>query len=172
MNRRSGCDPTNDAVKLLKLAAKLGAHVVGVAFHVGTASTEPSLYATSIAHARRLFDEGKALGHDMHILDIGGGYPGFPSDGPLFSEVCGSFREVHTCNNFKYIASERIKFRKHLPKAGGLCWKSKGHFVEKIQNGEKLLKQKRRIFSKTFYISKRIAFFAFCFVRTDRAAFE
>jgi diaminopimelate decarboxylase len=39
----------------------------------------------AIQHARRLFDIGLQEGHNMRLLDIGGGFPG--NDKQLFDKV-------------------------------------------------------------------------------------
>jgi ornithine decarboxylase len=61
---------------LLERAMEAGLAVVGVHFHVGSGCSDPSSYRKALMDARRAFDLGTELGHDMHILDLGGGYPG------------------------------------------------------------------------------------------------
>jgi len=76
LGTKFGCEPVDEATHLLGLATNLGLRVVGIAFHIGCDATDASKYAEGIAHADRLFTAGTQLGHDMHILDIGGGFPG------------------------------------------------------------------------------------------------
>ena len=45
-------------------------------FHVGYLCQEAEAYADAIRKAREVFDIGRELGINMHILDIGGGFPG------------------------------------------------------------------------------------------------
>ena len=62
----------------MQAALELGIAVEGVSFHVGSGATNPTAFSQAIALARETFDMGLALGHDMHVLDIGGGFPGGP----------------------------------------------------------------------------------------------
>lgn len=57
-------------------------------FHVGSGARDSAAFAIGIAHARRLFDVGKELGHDMRCLDLGGGYPGYENLDITFQQVC------------------------------------------------------------------------------------
>jgi len=50
--------------------------VVGVSFHVGSSCKNLAAFDAAIATARRIFDAGAALGHDMRLLDVGGGFTG------------------------------------------------------------------------------------------------
>lgn len=62
--------------ELLELARELGLNIVGVAFHVGSGSSDPNAYIKAIQDARLVFDQAAALGYDMHTLDVGGGFVG------------------------------------------------------------------------------------------------
>lgn len=64
-------DQTNS---LLSLARELGLNVVGVAFHVGSGSSDPTAFMESVANARTVFDQAQALGFEPNVLDIGGGF--------------------------------------------------------------------------------------------------
>lgn len=80
---------------LLDRAMELGVRVVGVSFHVGSGNNDPNAYIGSIMNARRVFDQGNAIGFDMKLLDIGGGFPG---TAPPLDEngkpECLSFEEI------------------------------------------------------------------------------
>nr|QXT59673.1 ornithine decarboxylase 1 [Nephotettix cincticeps] len=76
LGMKFGCEPVNEAPRLLKLAAALGVCVVGISFHVGSGCQEPPVFRRAICAARDLFDLGSQLGFSMGVLDIGGGYPG------------------------------------------------------------------------------------------------
>jgi ornithine decarboxylase len=66
---------------LLEYAVEVGLEVVGVHFHVGSGCSDPQTYQRALLDARRAFDIGIELGHDMHVLDLGGGWPGLnPND--------------------------------------------------------------------------------------------
>jgi ornithine decarboxylase len=70
-----GANP-EDARKLLAAAAALNLAVVGVSFHVGSGCKNLGAYSAAIATARNVFDIGAELGHEMRLLDIGGGFTG------------------------------------------------------------------------------------------------
>lgn len=71
-----GCDPTQEAPNLLRLARILNLDVVGISFHVGSGCQDPPVYQRAIHHSRLLFDLASDLGFNPYLLDIGGGYPG------------------------------------------------------------------------------------------------
>ncbi|MGH0167473.1 UNVERIFIED_CONTAM: hypothetical protein FKN15_052914, partial [Acipenser sinensis] len=69
---------------LLKVARELGVEVIGV--------------SESIANARGVFDLGADLGHEMTLLDIGGGFPGSDDFIVTFEEIAKVIKqslEVH-----------------------------------------------------------------------------
>lgn len=57
-------------------------------FHVGSGCRDATAYGVAIEHCRRLFDTGARFGHDMHLVDIGGGFPGHPTEYVSFEKVC------------------------------------------------------------------------------------
>lgn len=56
-------------------------------FHVGSGCPDPQAYAQFIADARLVFEMGAELGHRMHILDLGGSFPGVEGAKVRFEEV-------------------------------------------------------------------------------------
>ncbi|XP_039089867.1 antizyme inhibitor 2-like isoform X1 [Hyaena hyaena] len=72
---------------LLKSARDLGLAVVGTSFHVGSNCQTPHSFMEAIADCRHVFEMGRALGHDMSLLDIGGGFPGEEGCEPKFEEM-------------------------------------------------------------------------------------
>jgi diaminopimelate decarboxylase len=61
---------------LLAEAQKYGLQVIGVSFHVGSGCRDASRYEAALMDAREVFDLGLEYGMKMHLLDIGGGFPG------------------------------------------------------------------------------------------------
>ncbi len=61
---------------LIEKAAELNMQLVGVSFHVGSGCGEPDAYYNAIKNAREVFDEAEECGFKLHLLDIGGGFPG------------------------------------------------------------------------------------------------
>lgn len=74
LNKKFGAAREN-ALDLMLKAKEAGLDMAGIAFHVGsqTVSAEPYLHALDIV--RELFEEAKAAGLELRILDIGGGFP-------------------------------------------------------------------------------------------------
>ena len=74
LNKKFGAAREN-ALDLMLKAKEAGLDMAGIAFHVGsqTVSAEPYLHALDIA--RELFEEAKAAGLELRIIDIGGGFP-------------------------------------------------------------------------------------------------
>jgi ornithine decarboxylase len=75
---------------LLKVAKQLDLNVVGVSFHNGSDCAEADAYYQSIAAARDVIDLGREIGHDMTLLDIGGGFPGDDKAKVSFEELAAS----------------------------------------------------------------------------------
>lgn len=76
LNLKFGCDPVKEAPHLIEKAYALGVKVIGVSFHVGSGCNDPTAFKLAIQYARDLFDYGEKVGHEMTLLDIGGGFPG------------------------------------------------------------------------------------------------
>ncbi|KAK5613750.1 hypothetical protein CRENBAI_016642 [Crenichthys baileyi] len=63
--------------RLLEMAKELGVQVVGAAFHIPSSCQDlQQAYTHTLSDARCVFDMGLALGFNMNILDIGGGFTG------------------------------------------------------------------------------------------------
>ncbi|BCR91942.1 type III PLP-dependent enzyme [Aspergillus chevalieri] len=62
------------ARQLLELAAQLELRVVGVSFHVGSGAEDPSAFVKAVQDARMVFDQAMEVGHELHTLDVGGGF--------------------------------------------------------------------------------------------------
>lgn len=76
LGKKFGCDPVEEAPRLIKIARSLGLEVVGVSFHVGSGCADFPIYYKAISYARDLFDYAAQLGYTFNLLDIGGGFPG------------------------------------------------------------------------------------------------
>lgn len=62
--------------KLMQTARALGLDVCGISFHVGSGCMDVKAFATAVKDAKTAFEMGTAAGHQMELLDIGGGFPG------------------------------------------------------------------------------------------------
>ncbi|NWY19000.1 AZIN2 inhibitor, partial [Aphelocoma coerulescens] len=61
---------------LLETAKEQAVEVVGISFHLGSRGLEPQTFTQAMATAQLVFDVATELGFRMHLLDIGGGFPG------------------------------------------------------------------------------------------------
>ncbi|MEW6687986.1 MAG: type III PLP-dependent enzyme [Pseudomonadota bacterium] len=61
--------------EIIATAAKLGADLAGVTFHVGSQCRNPENWRVGIEKARTLFDAMTKAGLKPRLLDIGGGFP-------------------------------------------------------------------------------------------------
>ncbi|XP_062486934.1 antizyme inhibitor 2 isoform X1 [Pezoporus occidentalis] len=72
---------------LLEMAKEQAVEVVGISFHLGSHGLEPQAFAQAVAAAQLAFDMGTELGFQMHLLDIGGGFPGTEDTRARFKEM-------------------------------------------------------------------------------------
>jgi len=68
------------SIRLLKCAKSLGLCVVGISFHIGSDAKDPTAFERSIQSSRDVFNDGLRIGHDMRLLDIGGGFSAYSFD--------------------------------------------------------------------------------------------
>jgi len=64
-----------DAREIVALAAKLGADLAGVTFHVGSQCRNPENWRVALEKARSLFEQMAKAGLKPRLLNIGGGFP-------------------------------------------------------------------------------------------------
>ncbi|ESZ90464.1 ornithine decarboxylase [Sclerotinia borealis F-4128] len=76
---------------LLEKAHLLKLKIVGVSFHIGSGSSDPNAFVTAVHDARRVFENGKVLGFNMYMLDVGGGF-----EDESFEAMACSLREEIT----------------------------------------------------------------------------
>lgn len=68
----------SDHEKLLKKAIEMNLTVSGTSFHVGSLQNNPDTFTDAIKLSKDVFKSSEKLGMKrFHILDIGGGFPGF-----------------------------------------------------------------------------------------------
>ncbi|NWU90351.1 AZIN2 inhibitor, partial [Upupa epops] len=72
---------------LLETAKELAVEVVGISFHLGSSGLEPQAFAQCVAAAQLALEMGTELGYKMHLLDIGGGFPGTEGTKARFEEM-------------------------------------------------------------------------------------
>jgi len=100
LSRKYGCS-VEDAVALLRDAARLGLDPAGVSFHVGSQQRDPQAWGPPIRSAARVFEAVRAHGIRPWLLDLGGGFPAALEGGevPSVSEF-GAAIETHLADAF------------------------------------------------------------------------
>jgi len=74
LSSKFGCAP-GEAVDLILAAFKQGLIVEGLSFHVGSQCTNFQNFVQALNTAAAVMQESKSRGHEIKILDIGGGFP-------------------------------------------------------------------------------------------------
>lgn len=76
LSRKFGCD-REMALTLLDHAKALGLQPVGFSFHVGSQTRQAAMWAPTLDVFAEIWAEARAAGHDLTLLNIGGGFPAF-----------------------------------------------------------------------------------------------
>jgi ornithine decarboxylase len=74
----------HEALPLLNRAAQLGLNVKGISFHVGSQCLAPEDFGPALEDTRRIWEQARASGLELEVLDIGGGIPS-PYREPILS---------------------------------------------------------------------------------------
>ena len=74
LSSKFGCDP-GEAVDLILAAFEIGLEVEGLSFHVGSQCTNFENFVQALNIAAAVLKEAKTRGHEIKILDMGGGFP-------------------------------------------------------------------------------------------------
>lgn len=74
LSNKFGCQ-TGEAVDLIPEAFQLGLVVEGLSFHVGSQCTNFQNFVMALNAAAAVMKESRERGHEIKILDIGGGFP-------------------------------------------------------------------------------------------------
>jgi ornithine decarboxylase len=74
LSSKFGCDP-GEAVDLVQAAFEMGLVVEGLSFHVGSQCTNFENFVQALNMAAAVMKESRSRGHEIKILDIGGGFP-------------------------------------------------------------------------------------------------
>jgi len=67
-------------LELVVTCRELNLNLIGVSFHVGSGCRDAKQYFNSIRDARQVFDLARDYGYELDVLDIGGGFPGYPNE--------------------------------------------------------------------------------------------
>jgi ornithine decarboxylase len=74
LSGKFGAGP-GESREIVSYAAKLGADLAGVTFHVGSQCRNPENWRVALEKARNVFDQMTKAGLKPRLLNIGGGYP-------------------------------------------------------------------------------------------------
>jgi ornithine decarboxylase len=74
LSSKFGC-ATGEAADLIEAAFGMGLVVEGLSFHVGSQCTNFQNFVQALNAAAAVMKESKSRGHEIKILDIGGGFP-------------------------------------------------------------------------------------------------
>jgi ornithine decarboxylase len=88
LGSKFGC-PEPEAVRLLEIAYRAG-HPVGVSFHVGSQQRNPLAWEEPLAASARLRAGLRAIGGDLAVVDLGGGFPAATLDAAPFDGRYGA----------------------------------------------------------------------------------
>lgn len=76
LSRKFGC-ARDKAIALLDLSVALGLSPVGFSFHVGSQTRRAEMWTTTLDQVAEIWHAARAAGHDLTLLNIGGGFPAF-----------------------------------------------------------------------------------------------
>lgn len=74
LSSKFGCDP-GEALDLILKSFRAGLVVEGISFHVGSQCINDDNFISALNIAAEVMGEARSHGHDIKILDIGGGFP-------------------------------------------------------------------------------------------------
>jgi len=121
------------APELLRTAQELGLNVIGVSFHIGSGCYSPEKYDDALAMCRRVFDKANELGlPPMRFLDIGGGFPGTPSNAGGNDLPFERFAAVIRVAMDKYFPAEQFPELQKIGEPGRYFVQTSGVLFAKI----------------------------------------
>jgi len=74
LSRKFGCGPER-AVGLMDHAVSLGLAPVGLSFHVGSQTRRAGMWRDTLDQVAAVWAGARAAGHDLSLINIGGGFP-------------------------------------------------------------------------------------------------
>lgn len=76
LSRKFGCSTTY-IIPLMHLAKELGLQPVGLSFHVGSQTRHPYMWDDTLDLVAAVWYNAREEGFDLHLLNIGGGFPAY-----------------------------------------------------------------------------------------------
>jgi len=87
LSTKFGCDASHVAPRLMQKAYDLNMKIIGVSFHVGSGAHNANAYRFALKHCKSLFETGAKIGHEMRLVDLGGGFPGHDDSRITFAKM-------------------------------------------------------------------------------------
>jgi ornithine decarboxylase len=88
LSRKFGCAP-DEAPRLMDVARAYGLHPVGISFHVGSQTRESAMWGPTLDMAAEVWRAAREAGHELSVLNIGGGFPAFYGESVEAPETYG-----------------------------------------------------------------------------------
>lgn len=76
LSRKFGCD-SSKVVPLMDYARDLGLLPVGISWHIGSQTKHPEMWFDTLAAMSVIWNRAQAAGHNLTLLNIGGGFPAY-----------------------------------------------------------------------------------------------
>jgi ornithine decarboxylase len=76
LSRKFGCVP-NHTISILNYAKEYGLNAIGISFHIGSQTRHPSMWKDTLDGISKIWTEARSLGHNLYLLNIGGGFPSY-----------------------------------------------------------------------------------------------
>lgn len=76
LSRKFGCVPTH-VISILNYAKDCGLNAIGISFHIGSQTRHPSMWKDTLDGISKIWTEARTLGHNLYLLNIGGGFPSY-----------------------------------------------------------------------------------------------
>jgi ornithine decarboxylase len=76
LSRKFGCSAAK-VVPLMDMAVQLGLRPVGISFHVGSQTRRAAFWNPVLDEMAKVWTMAKEAGHDLTVLNLGGGFPAF-----------------------------------------------------------------------------------------------
>lgn len=97
-----GCDPGDEAVRLVRACRDLGLRLHGFGFSVASPSSEVLALSRGVGHCKYLIDVARSVGcNDVQVIAIGGGLPVREISDFSRDEVWSYFSRLQKCFVFK-----------------------------------------------------------------------
>lgn len=76
LSRKFGCEP-GMALALMDRAKELNLKPVGISWHIGSQTKHPEMWYDTLELMGEIWDEASYLGHELTLVNIGGGFPAY-----------------------------------------------------------------------------------------------